>query len=231
MNFEFSDEQNMLREQASGFLADNCPPAVVRKVLDGDEPYDKELWGKVAEMGWTATVIPEEYDGLGLSYLELCVIAEELGRAIAPIPFSSSVYLATEAILAAGSKAQKEEWLPKLAAGSVIGCFAVAEAAGNSSAASMKMTADGSKLTGTKIAVADGDIADFAIVIASGKDAYLVDLSQDGITRTAVNTLDPSRSHATLEFKNASAELLGAAGSGWDLVENVYNRAAVLFAW
>jgi alkylation response protein AidB-like acyl-CoA dehydrogenase len=92
MNFEFSDEQELLREQARGFLADNCPPSVVRAVLDGDSDHDADLWRKVAEMGWTATVIPEEFGGLGLSYLELVVIAEELGRASAPIPFSSSVY-------------------------------------------------------------------------------------------------------------------------------------------
>ena len=92
MNFEFSEEQNMLREQAQGFLASNCSMAVVRRVLDGDEQYAADLWQKVAEMGWTATVIPEEYEGLGLSYLELSVVAEELGRALAPIPFSSSVF-------------------------------------------------------------------------------------------------------------------------------------------
>ena len=89
MDFEFSDEQELLREQARGFLADNCPPMAVRKVLDSDAQYDAELWQKVVEMGWTATVIPEEFGGLGLSYLELVVIAEELGRAAAPIPFSS----------------------------------------------------------------------------------------------------------------------------------------------
>jgi len=125
MNFEFSDEQNLLREQAQGFLADNCSTTVVRNILDGDEPYDADLWKKVAEMGWTASVIPEEYDGLGLGYLELSVIAEELGRALAPLPFSSSVYLATEALLLAGSEAQKRAWLPKLAEGSAVGCFAL----------------------------------------------------------------------------------------------------------
>ena len=123
MNFEFSEEQNMLREQAQGFLASNCSMAVVRRVLDGDEPYAADLWKKVAEMGWTATVIPEEYEGLGLTYLELSVIAEELGRALAPIPFSSSVYLATEAILAAGSEEQKQAYLPGLAAGNLYRLF------------------------------------------------------------------------------------------------------------
>ena len=76
MNFEFSEEQNLLREQAQGFLAEHCPMSKVRAVLDGDASYDRELWQKVAEMGWTATVIPEEFGGLGLSYLELVVIAD-----------------------------------------------------------------------------------------------------------------------------------------------------------
>ena len=79
MNFEFSDEQNMIREQAQSFLKAECPPQAVRTVLDGDAAFDQRLWQKVVDMGWTATVIPEEYDGLGLSYLELSVIAEELG--------------------------------------------------------------------------------------------------------------------------------------------------------
>ncbi len=112
MNFEFSEEQNLLREQARGFLQDNCSLKAVRVALEGDQPFNAELWKKVAEMGWTSTVIPEEYDGLGLSYLELSVIADELGRAIAPLPFSSSVYLATEAILACGSQSQKETCYP-----------------------------------------------------------------------------------------------------------------------
>ena len=86
MNFEFSDEQNMLREQAQTFLRAECPPQAVRTVLDGDAPFDQSLWQKVVDMGWTATVIPEEYEGLGLGYLELSVIAEELGRSLAPIP-------------------------------------------------------------------------------------------------------------------------------------------------
>jgi alkylation response protein AidB-like acyl-CoA dehydrogenase len=75
MNFEFSDEQNLLREQANGFLRDRCPPSAVRKILDGKRSYDDTLWRGIAEMGWTATTIPEEYGGLGLGYLELCVIA------------------------------------------------------------------------------------------------------------------------------------------------------------
>ena len=133
MNFEFSDEQELLREQARGFLTEHCPPAAVRAVLDGDADYDPALWQKIVEMGWTATVIPEEFGGLGLSYLELVVIAEELGRAVAPVPFSSSVYLATEALIACGSQEQKDKWLPLLAAGEAIGTFALSEGNGRPS--------------------------------------------------------------------------------------------------
>jgi alkylation response protein AidB-like acyl-CoA dehydrogenase len=236
MNFEFSEDQNLLREQAQGFLRDNCGYDVVRKVLEGDEPFDRSLWTKVAEMGWLATVIPEEYGGLGLSYYELAVIAEELGRAVAPIPFSSSVYLATEAILLAGSAAQKEAWLPKLATGEVIGTLALAESPGRVSPASLATTGSGGALNGTKLPVPDGDIADFAVVVArsdagDGAALHIVDLGADGVTRSAVATLDPSRSHAQLSFDGAAAEALGADGAGWANTQRLLDRAAVLFAW
>ncbi len=236
MNFEFSEEQNLLRDQARGFLLDNCSTRVVRDVLEGDASYDAALWKKVAEMGWTATVIPEEYGGLGLSYLELVVIAEELGRAMAPIPFSSSVYLASEAVLAWGSEEQKLAWLPRLAAGEVIGTLAVSEGQGQASATSLNATVSGGALSGTKLPVIDGDIADLVIVAVKsdggdGASLYLVDLTQDCIERTPVRTLDPSRSQARLDFNGANAELLGIEGRGWSQVQNLYDRAAVLFAW
>ena len=95
MNFDFSDDLKQLREQARKFLRERCPPTTVRRVLEGPEPYDKALWKEIAAMGWTGAAIPEEYGGAGLGHLGLCVIAEELGSALAPVPFSSSVYLAT----------------------------------------------------------------------------------------------------------------------------------------
>ena len=117
MNFEFSEEQRFIRDQARNFLAQECTKAVVREVLDGEQAYHSALWQKIVDLGWTAMAIPEEHGGLGLGYLELCVIAEELGRALAPVPFSSSVYLATEAIKRWGSEQQKARYLPRLAAG------------------------------------------------------------------------------------------------------------------
>lgn len=236
MNFEFSSEQEMLRDQARGLLKDNCSASVVRTVLEGDAPYDANLWKVVTEMGWTATVIPEQYDGLGLSYIELAVIAEELGRAMAPIPFSSSVYLATETIIAYGSDDQKESWLPKLASGELIGTLAVSESQGQASAKSMKTSVANGAISGSKVPVIDGDVADFSIVVAAsergdGASLYLVDLTQDGVSRAQIPTLDPSRSQARVDFDGAAAELIGVDGQGWAQLQNIYNRAAVLFSW
>ncbi|MBV1881860.1 MAG: acyl-CoA/acyl-ACP dehydrogenase [Pseudomonadales bacterium] len=237
MNFEFSDEQKLLKDQASGFLKENCPLVSVRDIVDDDAlSYDKTLWAKIGEMGWTSTTIPEEYGGLGCSYLELSVIAEELGRSLAPTPFSSSVYLATEAINVAGSDQQKNTWLPKLATGEIIGCVAVAEAKGQITPASLATESNGSTLSGTKIPVADGDVADFSIVfvranIGDGASAYIVDLTQSNVERESIRTLDPSRSQAKITFTDANCELLGKEGEGWSLLQKINNTAAVLFAW
>ena len=130
MNFDFPDELKQLRDEARRFLTERCPTSVPRRILEGPEPYDRALWQAMAEMGWTGAAIPEEYGGAGLGHLAVCVLAEELGHAVAPVPFSSSVYLATEAILLFGSDAQKRHYLPKLAAGETIGTFAMAERPG-----------------------------------------------------------------------------------------------------
>src|ERR1700759_9971 len=131
MNFDFSDDQKAIKSEARKFLEGRCPTSKVRAVLDDPaRSHDADLWGEVAAQGWLGTAIPEDYNGLGLGHLELCVIAEELGRALAPIPFASTVYFLAEALLLAGSDGQKSAWLPKIAAGEVIGCFASVEKAG-----------------------------------------------------------------------------------------------------
>jgi acyl-CoA dehydrogenase len=231
MNFDFSDELNQLREEARRFLADRCPPSVPRRILDGDEPYAAELWKAIAEMGWTGAAIPEEYGGVGLGRLAVCVIAEELGRAVAPIPYASSVYLATEAIMLFGSEAQKQSFLPKLAAGELIGTFAMAERAGPADAAKLTANVAGGKLTGVKLAVPDGDIADFAVVAVNGGSGawlYLVDLKE--VRREVVATIDPTRSHARIEFAGATAEPLPGA-NGADSVRRLLDYAAVPMAF
>lgn len=235
MNFEFSEDQNMLREQAQNFLRAKSDSKAVRRILESDTPYDEALWKGMVELGWTGVTIPEAYGGIGLGHLELCVIAEELGRTLAPTPFSSSVYLATEALLQFGSEAQKQAWLPKLAAGEVIGTVAVGEGTKAVTQKNMQVTASNGQLSGSKLPVADGDVADFAIVIAKDSEQaaslYLVELTASGVSREPVKTLDPTRSHAKVTFAGAAGEVLGAAGQGWSQLEKIFDRAAILFAW
>ncbi len=235
MNFEFSEDQNMLREQAQNFLRAKSDSKAVRRILESDTPYDEVLWKGMVELGWTGVTIPEAYGGIGLGHLELCVIAEELGRTLAPTPFSSSVYLATEALLQFGSEEQKQAWLPKLAAGEVIGTVAVGEGTKAVTQSNMQVTAKDGKLSGSKLPVADGDVADFAVVIAKDSEKaaslYLVELTASGVSRETVKTLDPTRSHASVTFDGAPGELLGAAGQGWSQLEKIFDRAAILFAW
>jgi len=238
MNFDFSDDQKMLKDQVNKFLTDKCPIEVPRRVLDGDEPYAKEVWDGLVEMGLTGTAIPEQYGGLGLGALELCVIAQELGRAAAPVPFSSSVYLASEALKLAGTEEQKQEWLPRLAAGEIIGTLAMSEGPRTPSPRTIETKFADGKLNGAKIPVPDGDIADVAVVVANtggqGDQALslvLVDLKADGITRTPVTTIDPTRSHVEITFNNTPASVMGKTGSGWASLERVLNSAAVLFAF
>lgn len=239
MNFEFSDDQKQLKDQARRFLEAKCSPAAVRAILEGPEPFDRALWKGLAEMGFLGVAIPEEYGGLGAGYLELCVVAEELGRVLAPVPLLSSVFLATEFLLLAGDEAQKQAWLPKLASGEAIGTFAFVEGNGPVTPRSIRTTASNNILTGSKLPVADGDIADFAIVAArtgAGNDErsislFIVDLNGPGVTRDAVETIDPTRSHARIDFKAAPAHPLGPAGEGWSLISQVFDRAAVLTAF
>src|SRR6201996_960993 len=164
MNFDFSDDQKQLRDAARKFLAEKCPPKAVRAVLDNKETYDRALWKGLAEMGFLGVAIPEEFGGAGAGHLELCVIAEEIGRSLAPVPFSSTVYLAAEALLLAGSPAQKRKWLPAIASGEAIGTLALFEGTGNPSPKAIKVTASGGMLNGVKKPVADGAIADFVVV-------------------------------------------------------------------
>ncbi|HEY5336762.1 MAG TPA: acyl-CoA dehydrogenase family protein [Rhizomicrobium sp.] len=239
MNFDFSDDQKMLRDQARKFLSEKCTTKTVRKVYEGKDGFDRALWKQIAEMGWHGTAIPEEFGGLGLGYLELCVIAEELGRALAPVPFSSTVYLFAEALLAAGTDEQKKKYLGKVASGELIGTFARAEGPGAVTPKSIRTTFKGGKLSGKKIAVVDGADADFAIVLARSSDEAgerglalaLVDLKGAGVKRRKEDSIDPSRGHAELTFDNASAEALGKAGEGWMHTSNVLNRAAIMTAF
>jgi len=232
MNFDFSDEQKLLQQTARDYLEANSPLSTCREILEGDQPYAAPLWKGAAEMGWQGAVVPEQYGGAEFGHLELAMIAYEVGRSLAPIPFGPSVYVATEAIIRFGSEAQKSNWLPKLADGSAIGTFALSEKPGQNAAENVAASVSGGKLSGVKLPVADGDIANVAIVAASegGNVAlYLVDLEDSGVERQALDSFDPSRSQARIRFDGAACEKLGDSDA--DAIAHLLDVAAVLQAF
>jgi alkylation response protein AidB-like acyl-CoA dehydrogenase len=239
MNFDFSDDQKQLRDQARRFLAEKCTTKAVRQVLEGKDTFDRALWKGLAELGFLGVAIPEEFGGSGAGHLELAVIAEELGRVVAPVPVASSIYLAAEAIMLAGSDAQKRKYLPGLASGETIGTLALFEGKGKLSPSAVKAQVANGAITGTKTPVPDGQIADFAIVVArsgnSGRESdialYIVDLKGKGVERRSLQSIDPTHNQAEIKFNGASAELLGRAGEGWSDLTRVLDRAAVLIAF
>lgn len=234
MNFDFPDDVKDMRDEAKRFLAAKCPPGVPRKILDHGGSYDKSLWSEIGAMGWLGCTVPEAYGGSGLGHLATCALAEEVGYAIAPTPFASTVYLGIEALLLFASEAQKRAHLPKLAAGEAIATFAVAEQAGPFVIDRIKTRHADGRLTGTKLAVADGDVADLAIVVAQdtrrGPILALVDLSGTGVKRETVPTVDPTRSHANITFDGARCEILDGAKGATD-IRRLIDRAAIMMAF
>ncbi|MEL1231656.1 MAG: acyl-CoA dehydrogenase family protein, partial [Candidatus Neomarinimicrobiota bacterium] len=219
MNLDFSDDQKFLQDEARKFFDKEGGLTNTRKVMDESLSHDEALWGKVLELGWTGIRIPEEYDGLGLGHLELCVIAEEIGRALAPIPFSSSVYLFTETIIKYGSDEIKKNILPKLVTGEIVGTYAVAEDMSAITESTLSCAVEGDSVNGVKIAVPDAELATHAVVLVKGSkgpELRLVDLSSDGVEVSLQKNLDKSRSFYKVAFNNAQSSLLGDQGSGWE---------------
>lgn len=235
MNFEFPEELHLLREQARRFLGERCAASEARRCIERQERLDRSLWKEIARMGWLGAAVPEIYGGGGFGYEGLCVLAEELGRALAPLPFSSSVYLVTEALLRNGTEVQKAIWLPRLVSGDAIGTFALAEGPGNPRADGLQARVSAGRLSGAKWPVLDGGVADIAVVAVrdeAGRPAlYLVELAVPQVARTELDTVDPSREHARLDFDSAPAVRLTAGAPGWAAVESLLDSAAVLVAF
>jgi acyl-CoA dehydrogenase len=232
LNFDFSDDEKMVQDQISRYLQEKCGTQVNRQVLDSDEPFAKAVWQGLVDMGVTGTAISDAYGGVDAGYLTLCLAARELGASLAPVPFSSSIYLAAEAISEFGNEAQKAFWLSRLASGEAIGTLAVAESTSDTTPASITCGFAKGQLNGTKLIVPHGLIATIAVVAARGEDGvslYITELQET--IRTDVATVDPTMASATIEFTGTSAELLGVAGEGWSQLEKIYDRAAVLYAF
>lgn len=237
MNFDFSEEALTIGEEVKRTLARHESLRGARRVLDGFCPYDEPLWRLVAELGWTAVSLPEAYGGSGLSDEVLCMIAYELGRANAAIPFSSSVYVAAMAIGAHGSVEQKERLLPSLGAGKLIGAFGFAEGFEVPFTGPFSAKVSAGRLSGTKWPVVDGTYADFVLVAAADDTddgtcgLYLVDLNASGVERQRLATLDPTRDCARVRFDGVHAERLGSARLSPDDMRALVARASVPLAF
>lgn len=225
MNFDLSDEQKMLGEQARQLLADKTPFDRLRTLIDAGSEWDEPLWKALSEMGFLGATIPVEHGGLGLGALDLGVIMEALGYANAAVPFMSSIVLGAEAIRLAGTDAQKAAWLPRLAAGEAVATFAYA--AGPGPVFTGGATHAAGRLSGSKWPVADAGIAHVAVVLADGGQLALVDLDQSGITRTRLKSFDQLRPHYRLDFADAVAEAMPGSAR----LDQLLDQAAVLAAF
>jgi acyl-CoA dehydrogenase len=225
MDFDFSDDAKALREQARKFFDERAGPAVARASMNGTAAFDAPLWQAVVDLGWTAARVPEAHGGVGMSSEAACVLAEEAGRSLAPIPLAQAL-AATEALIALGTPEQQAKWLPGIADGSVVAVTGWAEG-GTASPANAGASVTDGKLTGVKSPIADLAAATMAIVSANGPDGpalYIVDLTAGGATVAPVDTLDLVRRHGTLTLSGAAADPLGTAAGYHDWLD----RAAVL---
>ncbi len=231
MDFDFPDELKQLRAEARRFLADRCPPAAARRALEGAAP-DRALWSELAAMGWIGAALPEQHGGAGLGHLALCVLSEELGRSLAPLPWSSSVCLAAEAVVAFGSAEQRARRLPKLAAGEAIGTVALAAAPGPFDPARMPGTVAAGRITATRVAVPDAAAADFLLIAAPGPGSllWLVERDAAGLTVSETAAIDPARPLGRVALVDTPAEPLPGADTP-DALRRLIDRAAVLAAF
>ena len=237
MNFAFSEDQEMVRDAARRLLAERSTMERVHQIMDDPKAhYDQPLWEQMAENGWIGLAVPEEYGGSGLGYLEACVVAEEVGRALACVPLASSSYLVTEALLLVGSEEQKQRYLPQLASGRMIGALAVAEG-GRLDPQGIRLKTQKDHLTGTKDPVTDALCADILLVAArtsegsDGISLFLVNKADEHVTCQALQVMDQTKPLAKVEFDNAPGERLGPVGAGWALIQQLFDRAAVLLAF
>lgn len=233
VNFDLSDEQKMLAQQARGLLGLRSPPERLRALIAEGAQWDAPLWRELAEMGFLGAAIGEAHGGLGMTALDLGVISQELGRANASLPFFSSIVLAANALALAGSDAQKAAWLPGVASGERMGTFAYAEGAADWLALTPATRLVDGRITGTKHPVADGGVAHFAVVLVdhAGVPALaVVDLDQPEVTREQLASFDQLRAHHAIHFAGAKAELLDAA-TGPHIISSLLDTAAVQAAF
>ena len=194
MDFGFSEEQEMFRKSARDFLQKECPRSLVREVDEGKADYSRELYRKMADLGWLGLMIPEEYGGVGGNWIDVAILHEEAGRALLQSPYLPSVVICGQAILALGTEEQRRFFLPKIAGGEVVMALALTEPeAGNnleklSTAATA--TRDGYSVSGTKLFVPYGHVADYIIVAARATEGVTLLVVEKGTKGLACNPMD-----------------------------------------
>jgi alkylation response protein AidB-like acyl-CoA dehydrogenase len=243
MDFSFTEEQDMLRISARDFLTKECPKAKIREMDSDERGYDPHIWRSMAELGWMGLIFPEEYGGMRGSFMDLVILMEEMGRNILPGPYFSTIALCALPLLEYGSSEQKTKLLPQIAKGEDIWTFALVEQSGRYQASDVKLRApvEGANyiLQGHKLFVSDAHVADYMLVVGrTGKGDSL----EEGITMFIVNTDGPNVKNEAIPtiggdrqfrvgFDKAvvpKGNIMGKIGSGWDTVNFILQRAAVL---
>lgn len=234
-----NDEQKMLSKTAHEFIRDRAPAARIRTFRDSKDEtgFSRKLWNEMAELGWLGLQIPEEYDGLGLGFFDLCVVLEQSGRELMPEPFVSTLLLGTQVLLLGGTEAQKLAVLPGIAAGETLVTVGYEEAGSHGDASKVSTVArkssDGYELSGEKIQVLDGHLADRIIVSAATSDSgvtlFLVDPAQLGVTITRQSRIDGLNA-AIVRLEGVSVKgdaIVGKLDGAGSLLQSVFDRAAV----
>ena len=246
MEFSFSEDQAELRRAARRFLEVASSEERVRTAMETEQGYDSATWEQLSEeLAWTALTIPEEYGGLGMSYLDLHPLMEEMGRALLCSPFFSTICLGANALLLGGSDTQKERHLPGIAAGETTVTLAYAERNSQVDAENVEATysrgGSGYTLRGKKSYVLDGHTADLLIVAArseqskdvEGVSLFLVPSDAEGVRRAWLPTMDQTRRLAAIELGDVAVPtdaLLGEEGRGWELCQRTLDLARIALA-
>jgi alkylation response protein AidB-like acyl-CoA dehydrogenase len=230
MDFSYSDEQQAAIELARQILTDACTPQRLRALeLSGKPRFDRALWGKLAEAGLIAAAVPEAQGGADLGFLTLAGIIEQVGRTAAPVPLLETMVLGALPLARFGSAAQKEAWLPRAATGEIVLTAALVEPHREPTAPETRATKDGSayRLTGRKLCVPAGTIADLLLVpaaIEGGVGVFLVESGAAGVKQTPLATTS-QQPESLLELDGAKGELLGSLAEGRAIVDWIVLRA------
>lgn len=240
MDFGFTPEQEMIRGQAAEFFRRECPMSVVRRLMEGERDHGEQMWRKMAELGWMGLVFPEEFGGAGLSMVELSIVLEEMGRALAPGTYFSTVVLGGLLLQAAASEEQKRKWLTPICTGKLkttLALFEEHECPGPDGIRVVADTIDGGfVISGKKFFVPDAEVADLIICAAktnSAKDRvtlFAVDRTREGVNITPLRTMDETRTLYEVSFESVRVEgscLIGGEGGAWPVIEHALDLAAV----